>query len=128
MAIAANMVDTVRALVNDASLLVRQEVQLAKAEASEKVEEATAGIAAMVAAGVIALAALLVLVQALVVALTNWLEIPASLSSLLVGVGLAIIAFMVFSAGKSKLSSENLKPKRTLRSVRDDVHTIREAA
>ena len=128
MAIAANMVDTVRALVNDASLLVRQEVQLAKAEASEKVEEATTGIAAIVASGVIALVALLVLVQALVVALTNWLDIPASLSSLLVGVALAIVAFIVFSTGKAKLSSENLKPKRTIQSVREDVHTIREAA
>ena len=128
MAIAANMVDTVRALVNDASLLVRQEVQLAKAEASEKVEEATTGIAAIVAAGVIALVAMLVLVQALVVALTNWLGIAPSLASLIVGVALAIIAYAVFATGKSKLSSENLKPTRTLHSVREDVHTIREAA
>ena len=121
-----NIADTVRALFSDTTLLVKQEIALAKAEASEKLENIQTGLIAIVAGMLIAFVALLVLVQALVVALANIM--PPAVASLLVGIVLAIVAFIAVKAGQSQLSAENLKPTRTMRSVREDAETIREAA
>ena len=126
MTIASNMVDTVRALVQDGSTLVRQEIQLAKAEMSEKMEEATHGILAIVAGAIFALVALFILAQALTVALANFM--PPSLAALIVGIVLAICAWFAISSGTSRLSADNLRPDRTIRSVRESAETVQEAA
>jgi len=122
----ANITDTVRALVSDATLLVKQEVSLARAEAEEKFDQVQTGLIAVVSGLLIAFVALIVLVQALVVALGNFM--PQSVAALLVGVVLAIIAFVAVKTGQDNLSPKNLKPRRTLNAVRQDAETLKEAA
>ncbi|MFD0916499.1 phage holin family protein [Pseudahrensia aquimaris] len=119
------MVETVRELFQDSTLLVRQEIQLAKAEAAEKAEQVKLGVAEIAAGGIIALVALIVLTQALVVALANFM--PGSLAALLVGVSLALVAWLCISRGQRNLSSENLAPRRTTRSVRETANRVTEA-
>ncbi|MEM8750642.1 MAG: phage holin family protein [Pseudomonadota bacterium] len=117
--------ENIRALVSDGILLVRQEIALAKSEASEKLDQMQVGIAAMAAGAIIALTSLIVLSQALVVALSN--VMPASLAALAVGLGLAIIAFISIKTGQTKLKGENLAPRRTVRSVRETAEKVKEA-
>ena len=52
-------------------MLFRKEIQLARAETSEKIGQAGTAIASIAAGSILALAALLVLLQALVVAIAE---------------------------------------------------------
>ncbi|GKX35787.1 MAG: nutrient deprivation-induced protein [Rhizobiaceae bacterium MnEN-MB40S] len=119
-----NIIQTIRELIADATLLVRQEIDLAKAEAAEKLGQIQAGVAAVAVGLLIALTALLVLVQALVVALGNIM--PPALAALIVGVVLALIAFVLVMNGANQLKPENLAPKRTIRSVRENAEKMKE--
>jgi protein-S-isoprenylcysteine O-methyltransferase Ste14 len=121
---APNIIDTVRALFSDFTLLVKQEFDLARAEMSEKFEQIQVGVAAIAAGLLIAFVALLVLVQALVVALSNIM--PPSIASLLVGIILAVVAFVSVTMGRQSLAARNLTPQRTLNSFRDSAETIKE--
>lgn len=122
----SNIIDTVKALVSDATLLMQQEARLARAEVGEKVEQVQLGIIAIVSGLLLAFCALLILLQALVVALANIM--PASLAALLVGVVLAVIAYVSVKAGSDQLKTSNLMPNRTINSVRDSAETIKDAA
>lgn len=129
----ANIVATIKALISDATLLLKQEAALARAETEEKIEQAGIGVAAIAAGAIIGLVALMVLTQALVIALGDLLEnvmddgVAAALASLIVGVVYAIIAFVAIKSGQEKLSARNLRPTRTIHSVRESAETIREA-
>lgn len=121
-----SLADTIKALFADGTLLVRQEIALAKAEAGEKLEQMQIGIAAIAAGLLLAFTALLVLVQALVVALGNIM--PPSVAALLVGVVLAVIAYFSIATGQAHLKPKNLAPRRTIHSVRETADSIKEAA
>ena len=130
----ANIVSTVKALFSDATLLLKQEAALARAETEEKIAEAGVGVAAIAAGAIIGLVSLIVLTQALVVALADLLEnfigddgIAAALAALIVGIVYAIVAFIAIKSGQEKLSARNLRPDRTIHSVRESAETIREA-
>ena len=131
----ANIVATIKALISDATLLLKQEAALARAETEEKIEQAGIGLAAIAAGAIIGLVALMVLTTALVAALAAVFDnlgadegFATALASLLVGVVYAIIAFVAIKSGQEKLSARNLRPTRTIHSVRESAETIREAA
>ena len=121
-----NMKDTIRDLIADLTLLLRQEISLARAEAGEKIDQIQNGFIALVAGLLIAFCALLVLVQALVVALANIM--PASVASLAVGIVLAVIAYISVTSGSRQLKPENLAPRRTMKSVRESAERMKEAS
>jgi hypothetical protein len=120
-----NIIDTMRALLSDGSLLIRQEIRLARAEAEEKLGQAQNGLIALAASMIIALVALLVLAQALVAALANIM--PPPLAALLVGITLAIIAFVAMHKAQEDLKPKNLAPRRTAKSVAESTNTLKEA-
>lgn len=105
-------------LIRSVQTLIRQELRLAQAEGSEKVNQVMAGGVSIVAGLLVAFCALLVLLQALVVALADYMD-PAW-ASLVVGIGVAIIAFALVKYGQSNLKSANLVPERTMKSMRAD--------
>jgi uncharacterized membrane protein YqjE len=111
-------------LANGLSKLVRQELRLAQAEGSEKMSRATTGLIAIVAGLLVAICALLVLLQALIIALGHYM--PASVASLIVGIVVAVIAFIMMWQGQRSLSAERLAPKRTIRSLRQDSQMVME--
>jgi hypothetical protein len=69
--------------------------------------------------------ALIVLLQALVIALTN-LGIPPGWSALIVGVVVAVIAYALIQKGTSDLKAHNLAPNRTVDALKQDAHTLKE--
>lgn len=109
----------VSGLVSDISLLVRQELRLAQAETAEKLEQAQNGIYAVVTGLLLAFCALLILLQALVIGLSN--VMPAWAASLVVGVVVALVALILVRQGAKNLQPRNLIPERTLRAGRQTV-------
>ena len=109
---------------SDLTSLVRKESELVRAEFSEKLGKlATAG--GEIAGGAICLlAALLILLQALVIALSDY--IGPAWASLLVGVVVAIIGVVLVRAGAKMASAEGLKPERAARQIENDVNLAKE--
>ena len=81
-------------LLDQVTQLVRKEVQLFRAEMSDKATQAVVAAGSILAAAVVAITALNVLAGALVVALAD-AGIPAPWSAVIVGVVLAIVAFLM---------------------------------
>jgi Putative Actinobacterial Holin-X, holin superfamily III len=114
-------------LTHSVTTLFRKEIELARAEISEKLSQAGVAAGAVAAGGVLALAALMVLLQALVIALTE-LGVAPALSALIVGGAVAIIAFALIYKGMNDLKAGNLAPSRTVEALRRDAHMVKEQA
>lgn len=107
--------------------LVQGEIKLAKAEMSENVARAGAGIVFFGIAAVLALVALNILAMAAVAAMAAS-GMSYSVAALIVGIALLVVAVILALVGKSRLSAETLKPKRTIAAVERDIEEIKEAA
>lgn len=107
------------------SSLVRSEVDLARAEVNDNLKGAGVAIGVIAGAVVVALTALNVLSAALVAALTE-AGIPAGWSALIVGVVLAIIAYVMVSKGTSDLKLSSLAPSRTAKNVKRDAQAVKD--
>lgn len=111
-------------LADSVSRLVRQELELVRAETSEKASEATVGLIGILGGMMVALAALLVLVQALVVALADYM--PDEIAALVVGLALAVIAFILIYMGRSRLDAKRLSLPKTATSLKRDKDLVME--
>ena len=110
-------------VVSGMSRLVRGEIKLAKAEATEGVKHALGGIVKIAIAAVLALVGLNVLAGAAVAALAATGMGPAW-ASLIVGVAICILALVLVLAGKAALTLRGLWPDRAMRGVRRDVEAV----
>jgi drug/metabolite transporter (DMT)-like permease len=113
-------------LTQSVTTLFRKEIELARAETSEKISQAGVAAGAIAAGGILALAALIVLLGALVAALGEVMA-PA-LAALIVGGVVAIIAFALIYKGINDLKASNLAPTRTVEALRRDAHMVKEHA
>jgi putative superfamily III holin-X len=112
-------------LLEQVTDLVRKEIQLFRAEMSDKATQAMVAAGSVLAAAVIALTALNVLAAALVAALAK-AGIPGAWSAVIVGAGLAIVAFIMAKKGIDNLKAGNLAPERTARAAARDVTMVKE--
>lgn len=113
-----------RDLITEVTELIRQELRLAQVEGSEKVAQAQHSMIAIAAGMLLAFCALLILLQAVVVALAQF--VPAWAASLIVGAVIAVIAFVLVKQGQSGISPANLTPERTLDAMRRDKDLVLE--
>jgi uncharacterized membrane protein YqjE len=111
-------------LIKDLQDLIRGEVQLAKAEFRE--DAASAGRAgAMVAGGaLVGLTGFIFLMLALTYLLGT--QMKDWIAAGIVGVALAVIAFILVMTGKNKLSATNLAPQRTMETLKEDKEWARQ--
>jgi hypothetical protein len=112
-------------LSRDITTLFRKEIELARAETSEKVTQSFVAIGSIAGGAILALAALIVLLQALVIAITE-LGVPPALSSLIVGVVVAAIAYGLIHKGTNDLKAGSLAPHRTIDSLKRDAQVAKE--
>ncbi len=117
--------DLVADLGSNIATLFRKEIQLARAETAEKVGQAGTAIASIAAGGILALAALLVLLQALVVAIAE-AGVPPAVAALIVGAIVALIAYVLVHKGLRALSASSLAPNRTVDALKRDAHVAKE--
>jgi xanthine/uracil permease len=106
-------------LSRETTTLVRQEVQLAKAELTQSATEAARGIGMLVAGGLVAYAGLIFLLLAIVFGLieAGW---DAWLSALVVGVVVVAIGAILVLRARESLKPANLAPRRTVETLKED--------
>lgn len=105
--------------------LVRKEVSLAKAELRQNLNRAGTGLGMIVAAAVLGIVTLNVLTVALVAALAET-DLGPIWSAVVVGVVLAILAYVLLRKGMADLKPENLMPTRTVENVQRDASAVKE--
>lgn len=106
--------------------MVRNEVNLARAEISESVNRVVSSAVLLIVAIVIGLTALDVLAGAAVAGLAQSTDLSPGLAALIVGGLLSAIALILALRGRSNLKFSNLAPTRTARNVRRDANTVKE--
>ena len=107
-------------LTRDLSLLVRQELELAKTEMTEKGKTAIPGLEMLGVAGATALMAAGALTACAVLVLAIFL--PAWLAALLVGAMLAGGAYLLVKRGKEQVAKAGAPiPEQTIETVKEDV-------
>jgi Putative Actinobacterial Holin-X, holin superfamily III len=114
-------------LTRDLSLLVRQELELAKAEMREKGRIALPGLGMIGGAGVVALCAAGALTAFVVLVLELFLD--AWLAALLTGVLLAAVAAGLAMLGKERVEDAGTPlPEETIDNVKEDAQWVKERA
>ncbi|MGE5927264.1 MAG: phage holin family protein [Gemmatimonadota bacterium] len=112
-------------LTHDLGVLVRQEAELAKTEMTAKVSRMGGHAASLATGGIVAFVGAQALVAAVILGLAE-IGIAAWLSALIVGALLAVTGFMMVQKGRARLKEVNLKPKRTIETLKDDVQWAKE--
>jgi hypothetical protein len=121
-------------LASDVSRLFRKEIELAKAEASEKLDEvlqasqhlAIGGVLAIGAVGVF-LAALVAGLAALLVAMGMGPAIANFVAAIVVTVVVGAIAWGMISRGLAALRANKLNMERTTHSLAQDASVVKES-
>jgi predicted phage tail protein len=113
-------------LSQDMSLLFRQEIQLARAEMSEKISRLTTNLISVIAGGFVAYVGALAIVAALILALHQLADIAPWVSALMVGGLFAIAGYAMLSRGLKELKRVDLAPRRTVENIKEDVQAIKD--
>lgn len=119
--------ELMRQLSDQTSRLARQEVELAKAELTDKGRTLGIGLGEFGAAGLLAVLALGALTAALILALSE--AVDGWLAALIVTVVYLVVAGLLALAGKRKAEEATPPaPERAQASVRQDVTAIKQGA
>jgi putative superfamily III holin-X len=110
----------------DMTLLVRQEIRLARTELGEKAGAVSKRLTSVIAGGVVTYIGALALVAGIILLLTQVVGIPAWLSALLVGIVMSIGGFVTLRAGLRALKTIDPAPRRTVETLKDDVRWAKE--
>ena len=112
--------ELLKQLANETTTLVRQELELAKAEMREKAGKAGPGVGMWGAAGVVALVALGSLTAFLILALDG--VMPNWLAALIVGLVYSAIAGLLYARGKKRVEEAGSPvPEQTIETLKEDV-------
>jgi drug/metabolite transporter (DMT)-like permease len=106
-------------LAKETSTLVRQEVQLAKTEMTQKVSAVGKDAGMIAAGGFVAYAGLLALIATLIIALGQ-LGVPWWLASLIVGVVVAAVGYFLIQKGINAIKATNMAPQQTIQTLKED--------
>lgn len=113
-------------MVGDMTDLVRKESQLVRAEVTEKIQDATRAGGMLAVGGALLLGAFLVLLQALVLALSKAMD--PLWASIIVGVVVGLVGYSFIKRAMKKVQPSELTPDRSARQIRKDVGLVKEQA
>lgn len=114
-------------LTSDVSLLVRQEIELAKAEMGQKARTAAPGIGMFGGAGIVALCAAGALTAFAVLVFSIFL--PEWAAALIIGAVLAALAVELVRQGKQRVADAGKPiPEQTIETVKEDVEWTKNRA
>src|SRR5687767_15795862 len=105
-------------LASDMSNLVRQEVNLAKLEVTQKAKYLGRNVGYLVVGGAVAYAGMLAIIAAIIMLLNN--VMPAWGAALLVGAVVALIAWLMIGKAMSALQEADLTPRETVETLKED--------
>ncbi|HEX8219715.1 MAG TPA: phage holin family protein [Chloroflexia bacterium] len=112
-------------LAKESSVLVRQEVALAKAELTQKAGEVGKDIGFLAVGGLVLYAGLLAIIAAIIIVLGT-VGVPWWLSALLVGLIVAGVGYFLVQKGLKALKRENLAPRQTIQTLKEDAEWAKE--
>lgn len=107
--------------------LVRQEIELARTEVTDRASAAGRDAALVGLGGALVYAGVLGLMAAVVLGLIE-AGLDPWISALLVGVIVAAVGGALVARGRSGLATTDLKPKRTIETLQDDAEMLKEKA
>ena len=124
-----NIVDLVRQLAGQGSHLAEQQLALVKAEIREATTDLKTAMASIVGAAVVGIAGLGVVLMGLAYLLGQAID-NVGIATLIVGLVTVGLAYVLYHAGAKKMSTTELAPERTQRTLertpdiaRGDLHT-----
>lgn len=121
-----SLTELISKLIGDVSDLVIEETELIRSEINDKITQLQAGVGKMAAGAVVLLVALMVLADALVMAVAVLLGTAQAsgdktgLASVIVGGVFAAVGAFLVRSGAGDITPRNLKPDRTAMQVRRD--------
>jgi hypothetical protein len=113
-------------MVNQLTLLFRKEMQLARAEMSEKAADVGNAVPGIAGGAGLAFSGLILLLFAAAAGLSRWLDLAAGWGLLIVGVLAVIIGYALVRTGMSRLRATNLTPHRTAEQLSRDARAAKE--
>jgi hypothetical protein len=112
-------------LTREMGTLVRQEVELAKTEMTQKASQAGKNIGSMVAGGAVAYAGFLAILAGIIIGISS-LGVPWWLSALLVGLVVTGVGYFMIQKGREALKQESLAPRQTINTLKEDAEWAKE--
>ncbi len=111
-------------LASEMSNLVRQEVALAKVEVGQKAKYIGRNVGYLVVGGAVAYAAALAIIAAIIMLLAK--VMPNWGATLLVGVVVAIIGWLLIGKALTALQQTDLTPRETVETLKEDATWVKE--
>jgi len=117
--------ELLKMFANDLTMLLRQEMRLARTETTEKVNELTGAIGLLAGAAVLVIPGLVLLLQAFATMFVangmqpHWALLLVSVFALALGAILFLVAY-------GRLRASNLAPDRTIQQIRRDAEVAKE--
>ena len=112
-------------LARESGTLIRQEVELAKVELSQKASRAGKDIGFLAAGGAVMYAGFLGVLAAIIIVLAS-AGLPWWLAALLVGVVVLGVGYWLVRKGLDELKRQDLTPRQTLESLKEDASLVKE--
>lgn len=112
-------------LARDMGTLVSQELALARTELTDKATRVGKEIAMLAVGGLVAYAGLLAIIAAVIVLIADR-GVPLWVSALAVGLVVAGIGYLLVQRGLSALKHEDLAPRQTIQSIKEDTQWAKE--
>jgi hypothetical protein len=111
-------------LAQETSALVRQEVNLAKTEMSQKASSAGKHVGVLAAGGALAYAGLLAILAGIIALLND--VMPLWVAALLVGIMVAVVGYLLVKRGLDALKREDFTPRETIETLKEDQEWAKE--
>lgn len=120
-------------LAAETSTLVRQEVALAQTELTQKATSVGKNVGFLVAGGAVGYTALLVILAAVVIGLTQlisslsgWQIITSAwIAAAIVGLVVGIVAYVLVTSALAKLKEADLTPRQTVETLKEDAEWLK---
>jgi uncharacterized membrane protein YqjE len=119
-----NVVDLLKQLAGQGSHLAEQQLALIKAEIRESTADLKTAVAAMAVAAIVGLAGLGVVLMGIAYLLGDAID-NLGLATLIVGLATMALAYVLYRSGASKMSTTNLTPDRTERTLQRTPDAVR---
>ena len=112
-------------LARDMGTLVSQEMTLARTELTETASRVGKDVAILAVGGLVAYAGLLAIIAAVIVLIADR-GVPLWASALIVGAIVAAIGYLLVRRGLSALKQQDLTPRQTIESIKEDTQWAKE--
>ena len=112
-------------LARDMGTLVSQEVALARTEITETASRVAKDIAVLAVGGLVAYAGLLAIIAAVIFLIADR-GVPLWASALIVGAVVAVVGYVLVQRGISALKQQDLTPRQTIQSIKEDTQWAKE--